>query len=257
MKLIKINLILFSLIYFCLSSCVKPKDVIYFSTDKFDSTKNLAQHFDIKIQKNDILDVQISSLNQKANELFKTDEMTVSSFVNYSSGIPVKGGYLVDKSGKITLPFIGQFTVDGRYRNDVINDITSKLEEYLIDPIVSISITNFKITVIGEVKTPGTFSIPNEKFNIIQAIGIANDLTLSGNRKKIILIREENNLRKEFEIDLTKKDLFDSDYFYVRQNDIIYVPPSINRLTNTNTQVAVPFVAFASLILTAINIFSK
>ena len=125
------------------------------------------------------------------------------------------------------------------------------------NPIVSNSIANFKITIIGEVKSSGTFNIPNEKMNILQAIGIANDLTLAGNRKKVILIREENNLRKQIEIDLTKTNLFSSEYFYVKQNDIIYVPPSKNKLTNTNTQVAVPFVAFASLILTAINIFTK
>ena len=242
MKQMTVNLLLLFTILILSNSCVKSKDVIYFSTEKIDGIENLAKDFDIRFQKNDILDINISSLNE---------------IVTYSSGIPIKGGYLVDNNGEVTLPYIGRVFVDGRYRNEVINEITTKLIDYLKDPIVSISIANFKITIIGEVKSSGTFNIPNEKMNILQAIGIANDLTLAGNRKKVILIREENNLRKQIEIDLTKTNLFSSEYFYVKQNDIIYVPPSKNKLTNTNTQVAVPFVAFASLILTAINIFTK
>ena len=257
MKQMTVNLLLLFTILILSNSCVKSKDVIYFSTEKIDGIENLAKDFDIRFQKNDILDINISSLNENANKLFQTEAMSSSSIVTYSSGIPIKGGYLVDNNGEVTLPYIGRVFVDGRYRNEVINEITTKLIDYLKDPIVSISIANFKITIIGEVKSSGTFNIPNEKMNILQAIGIANDLTLAGNRKKVILIREENNLRKQIEIDLTKTNLFSSEYFYVKQNDIIYVPPSKNKLTNTNTQVAVPFVAFASLMLTAINIFTK
>jgi polysaccharide export outer membrane protein len=118
-------------------------------------------------------------------------------------------------------------------------------------------ILNYKITVMGEVKQPGTFNIPNEKVTLIQAIASAGDFSNYGNRKEIHIIREINGERKEIIVNLNDKSVFESEVYFLKQNDIIYVPALKSKTLMSNNQLVLPFVSFTSLLLTAINLILK
>ncbi len=237
-----------------LNSCIKTKDVTLFQGNFIDSTKNLSKDYDFIIEKNDILEISLLSTNKDANELFRTKFEEGRSVVSYSSGVAAKGGFLVDINGNIEVPYIGKIFVEGKNRQKVTFEIEEKLKDYIQEPIIQINLLNFKITILGEVKLPGTYTIPNEQINIVQALGIAGDLTTYGNRKKIKIIRQLNGMHQEINIDLTKKEAFSSNTYYLKQNDIVYVQPVKAKIQNTNNQIFIPFVSVASLVLTAINL---
>ena len=117
----------------------------------------------------------------------------------------------------------GKVKIEGLSTKEITNNLTNVLSDYIVKPIVNIRLTNFKVTVLGEVKNPGTFSVPNERMTIVEALGVAGDLTMQGKRKNVILVREEEGKRKFIPIDLTSKKLFASPYYYLAQNDVIYV----------------------------------
>jgi len=241
------------LLPFCFS-CTKTRDVLILQGDFVDSTKNHSINYDIIIEKNDLLEINLISSNEEASNLFKDKLSTQRTIVTYSSGIPVKG-FLVDSDGNISLPLVGKIKVSGKYRNQIIDEIQEVLKEYLKDPIIQVNLLNFKVSIIGEVKNPGTFNIPNEKINIIQLLGICGDVTTYGNRKEIIVFRENNGVRKEIHVNLNDKSVFLSEAFYLKQNDVVYIPPMKSKVFNLNNQLFIPFVSVASLILTALNLF--
>ena len=117
-------------------------------------------------------------------------------------------------------------------REQIETEITEKLSEYIQNPIVEIQIVNFKVTILGDVKNPGTYNIPNEKMTILELIGIAGDLNITGRRNDLQLIREENGVVKEYIIDLTKKDLLSQEYYFLIQNDIVYVKQNKAKVSN-------------------------
>lgn len=248
------HFLIFTLIITFTNSCVKTKDVVLLQGNFVDSTKNLSKDFDFIIEKNDILEISLLSTNTEANNLFKTKFEEGKSVVSYTSGVAAKGGFLVDKTGNIEVPYIGKIYVEGKSRQTITIEIEDKLKEYIQEPIIQINLINFRITILGEVKLPGTYSIPNEKVNLIQAIGIAGDITTFGDRKEIKVIREINGKHQERIFDLTSKEVFSSDMFYLKQNDIIYVQPNKAKIQNTNNQIFIPFVSVASLVITTINL---
>ncbi len=138
----------------------------------------------------------------------------------YYNGIPSSGGYLIDSLGNLSLPIIGEIHLGGLNRMEGSELIIEKLEDYLNNPTVQISILNFKVTVLGDVNAPGTFKIPNERITILEAIGLAGDLNITGNRKNVMVIRNDRGIEKTYRIDLTSHDVFSSSVYYLKQNDI-------------------------------------
>ena len=125
-------------------------------------------------------------------------------------------------------------------------------------PVVTLQIQNFHVTILGEIKTPGTITIPNEKINILELIGIAGDLTIYGVRKNILVLREENGRKKEYRIDLTRSDFINSPVFNLQQNDVVYVEPNQSKINSSRvSSTAGIFVSVATLIITTINSFAK
>jgi polysaccharide export outer membrane protein len=148
--------------------------------------------------------------------------------------------------------------VANKGREEVENEIEKKLSEYIQNPIVQIQIINFKVTILGDVKTPGTYNVPNEKMTIMELVGIAGDLNISGKRKEVKLIREENGVLKEINIDLTQKNIFNQNTYFLQQNDIVYVKPNRAKLSNANvSQIFLPIISTISIMLSAISILSK
>jgi polysaccharide export outer membrane protein len=239
-------------------SCNKrAPEIFYFQGQFKDSTSVYHSDYTPLIQMNDILDIKLISANDEASKLI-TPEFDSKTAISYYSGIAARGGYLVDLDGYIALPYIGRIEAAGKSRNDLEKLIEDKLSEYIKDPIIQIQIVNYKVTMLGEVNKPGIYNIPNEKVTIFEAIGIAGDLTLAGQRKTVTVIREENKKRKEFKVDLTSKDIFNSPCYFLRQNDIIYISPTKTKITLVSyNQLYMTVITGMSFLLSIISLFLR
>lgn len=208
-------------------SCITRKDISYFQ-DVSDtlSIQNITKSFEARIAAGDILSIHVSSLSTEASSFFNV--------VGEESDKQVANTYLVDAQGNIEMPLIGVVSVGNLTGIEAKETIKEKLTQYLIDPTVNVRIRNFKVTVLGEVQQPGVYSIPNEKVTLVEALGMAGDLSIFGKRMNVILIREENGTRKFVKIDLRSKNLFESDYYYLHSNDIIYIEPGKGKIASAD-----------------------
>jgi polysaccharide export outer membrane protein len=239
-----------------LPSCYTTKKMAYFQ-DLPDTTKIITQALQMRtdalIQPDDILGIDVNSLNPEAAAPFNLGNTTTVrspvALVNASPSTMGGGlnqyatrddagkGYVVDKDGFIYFAGIGQLKVSGMNTSMVRDTIRNILNtKYLKDAVVNVRLLNYKITVLGEVKNPATFTIPSERISIIDALGMAGDLTPYGERYNVLLIREESGERKFIRIDMKTADLFKSPYYYLKQNDVIYVKPSKWRTAATDTE---------------------
>jgi polysaccharide biosynthesis/export protein len=212
----------FALLFF--ASCATKKDLIYYQ-DLKDNTKSSVNYLPSFIQVNDILFIKVSTLVAEASEPFNIQTTGSSNFNIQTFKIQ---SYLVDKNGEISFPILGSLKVSGKTTIQVQDEIIKLLKDdgYLKDPTVNCRIINSKVTVLGEVKNPGTFSFEEQNITLNQALGFAGDLTIYGNRKDVLVIRDINGQRTYVHLDLTKSDWFESDYYFVKQNDVIIVSPN-------------------------------
>ena len=137
--------------------------------------------------------------------------------------------------------------------------LKEKLSAYINNPVVNIQILNFKVTVLGEVNTPGTFKIPNERITILEALGLAGDLKITGVRKNVLVIRDNNGEKEEFRVNLTDRELFNSPIYYLQQNDVVYVEPNAASRSNSTIWKTTGgvFISLTSLIITTIVLIVK
>ena len=213
-----------------LSSCASSKDILYFQDiDQVDLKKIEAQYEPV-IMKDDKLQIIISGpdKNVVAPYNFTLSSSPTGSYNATQSVVP----YLVDSQGYIDMPGLGRMKVEGMRRIDLVDHITKLLTEQGLvkEPVVSVSFLNFRVTVMGEVKSPGTFTAPSERVTILQALGMAGDLLITADRHNLILIRDVDGVQTHFKFDLTESKILDSPYFYLHQNDVIYVPQSATRV---------------------------
>ncbi|WP_342328517.1 polysaccharide biosynthesis/export family protein [Pedobacter sp. FW305-3-2-15-E-R2A2] len=172
------------------------------------------------ILQNDILSVTVNSTSPESNVLFASQP--VNQTVN---GVYEREGYRVNEVGTIKFPVLGQVPVQGLTISQAQNLIESQLNKYVKNAIVNIKFLNFRVTVIGEVNHPSTFTVSNEKINLLEALGLAGDMTAYGKRENVLLIREVEGKRIMERINLNRQDVLSSPYFYLKQNDVIYVEP--------------------------------
>lgn len=206
-----------------LTSCATKKEIVYFQdADNLAERKN-SRTFEPIIESNDILYVSISSMNEAVLMPFKRSTGIEGNVSNSNAGLQ---GYLVNVDGDIRFPVIGNVSVAGKTRGQVEAELKSKLSEFITDVVVDVRIMNFKITVIGEVNNPGVYSIADERVTLPQALGLAGDLSEDGRRDNILVIREIDGQHQVSRIDLTKTDFFSSPYYFLKQNDVVYVEPS-------------------------------
>jgi polysaccharide export outer membrane protein len=189
------------------------------------------------IQPDDILSVTVSSLNPESNVLF--NNVILPNTANSGQVIAttkVNEGYLVDKAGFINFPVIGKVMLAGLTKEQAVEKMTNEIKVHVKSPIVNVRFLNFKVTVIGEVNKPNTFTIDTEKISVLEALGLAGDMTAYGKRENVLIIREQQGVRRTTRINLNNKDVLNSPYYYLQQNDIIYVEPS-NREKTAETKV--------------------
>ncbi len=241
-----------------LASCSTREKIVYFQQGEVDAS---TQHNYTPILKtDDFLSVLVTADDPEASVPFNFPSNVQQNFNNgYVIGNPAQIGYLVDANGEIKLPVIGSVKVSGLNRMEATRLIEDKLKEYIKNPVVNIQIQNYKVTVLGDVRNPGTFKIPNERMTVLEAIGLAGDLRMTGNRKNILVIRDENGKKTEYRIDLTSKDIFNSPAYYLTQNDVVYVEPNTTaRSESTLWRTTGPiFISLTSLVVTTTTLLFR
>jgi polysaccharide biosynthesis/export protein len=211
-----------------LTSCSKG-NLAYLSdvSDQADFDVNLSDSYEPKIKPGDVLSITMSSQSVESNIFFNSGLLLASNNTpNTSSNNNMIPGYHVDKNGEVGLPFVGKTKLVGLTKEEATDKITKILKNYAKEPIVNIRIVNFKVTVIGEVHRPATVLIPAERLNVLEALGYAGDMTPFGRRDNVLIIRDVDGVRRTARINLNDKTLLDSPYFYLQQNDIVYVEPN-------------------------------
>jgi polysaccharide biosynthesis/export protein len=200
---------------------------VYFS-EPSGTGKVAAQPYKLVFKKDDLLNIQVMAMDPEAVIPFNLPltQQFPSNIGGYMQGAPTPPGYLVDSEGNIDLPVIGKVKAAGFTRTELAADITEKLIPYLSKPTVNIRLLNYRVTVLGEVRNPGTFTIPNEKVTLTEALGIAGDLLITGVRNNVTVIRHEDGKQTEIQVDLRSKNIFDSPAYYLQQGDVVYVQPN-------------------------------
>lgn len=226
----KLKLITY-LLLLTIMSCSTPKNVTYFQEFKNLEEITTNKSTEIKYKPNDIISITVSATDPETVSPFNSAGIALNSSETQSSKASTTSAtnYLVSSNGTISFPIIGDIKVVNQTSNQVKENIETKLKKYIDNPIVSVKLENFKVTVLGEVRQPGPIFIDNEQLNIIEAIGLAGDLNIQGKRQNITLIRKVDNKEVAYKIDLTSKEVFSSPVYYLAQNDIIYVEPNSSR----------------------------
>lgn len=206
-----------------LSSCVDPKEVVLIQDASYGTTEPLSVNYQTTIQKDDQLIITVSSKQPELTQPFMVSELG-SSTTNGNSGGRT---YQVDANGRIVLPVIGTMTAVGKTCSQLAQEISASLrnDEYIRDASVSVRIANFKYSVLGEVKSPGTKTVNGERITVLEAISQAGDFNDDASRE-VTIVREQNGKRVMAKIDLRTKEAFSSPFYYLQQNDVIYVTTS-------------------------------
>jgi len=240
-----------------LNSCATTKNIQYFQSPEDSVIENTPVAFGATIQSGDLLFINISATEAEAALPFNLYETPILST---GGAISKPISYLVDDEGTINFPVLGPLQVAGLTTKQLIQQLETDLieTENITNPIINIRFANFRVSVLGEVNSPGTFLVSNERISIIEALALAGDLTIYGQRTNVQLIRIEDGKKVFIPIDLTKKDLFSSPYYNLKQNDIIYVTPNKTRVNaaaiGPNTGV---IMSSASLLITILALILK
>jgi polysaccharide biosynthesis/export protein len=239
------------LVFLLISSCGPTRNLAYFSDLKEQTTyseqiKNVAVS---KIQPNDLLSITVSSTSPESDIQFNRAMLGANE-----SKIE---GYLVDQAGYIDFPVLGRIQIGGLTKQEAKEKLSKLLQQYLKDPVVSIRNMNFKVTVIGEVNRPSTFTVPAERITVLEALGLAGDMTPYGKRENVIVMREEAGFRTITRLDLNSKEILNSPYFYLQQNDVLYIEPDKMKQiqASTNTKFLAIFTASLSVVTLIITRF--
>lgn len=220
---------------FYLSSCLATQELTYFQTPEgqaWQKQMEISNSIDLTIQEGDELIIIVSSFDPIAVQPFNLQ----SQQTGQSQGQRGMLGYQVGKDGSINFPVLGKIQVSGLSINNLHDKLALKIKEYVNNPVINIRYANFRVTVIGEVNSPGVVTTNVERLSIMEAIGQAGDITDFGDRSNILLIREQDGKRIMERLDLLYTDIFSSPYYYLRQNDIIYIEPTQAKSTLVSAQ---------------------
>ncbi|HYE53879.1 MAG TPA: polysaccharide biosynthesis/export family protein [Chitinophagaceae bacterium] len=238
-----------------LASCSNSRKIAYFNNQQ-DTTLASVTVPEAIIQKNDLLGITVSSLNPQASAIFNTSQVSYNTTSTEAGTVMQPTGYLVDQQGRIQFPVLGDLKASGLTANQLSQEIKRVLiqRKLLVDPIVNIRFLNFKVTVLGEVAHPTVINVPNEKITLLEALGLAGDLTIYGRRDNVMLIREQEGKKTIRRLNLNSSDLFSSPYYHLQSNDVVYVEPNKAKISSaTKTTQVLPIIlsglSFAAIII--------
>ena len=253
---IKVILAFFFLTLFY--NCVSKKDIVYFQFDEIDQSK-VSNKYVTFFKPDDLLEITISAKDVDAVRPFNLSAVTYSTSSNSAIGVAQKQTYLIDADGEVEIPILGKIKLGGLTRENGIALLKDKLSpDYIINPHINIRIVNFKISVLGDVTMPGNYVIPNERITIIDAIGLAGDLNISGNRKNVLVIREENGMKVKYRINLLSNDTFISPVYYLQQNDVVVVEQNLAKMqTASSNSTTTLFISLTAVLVGLLNILTR
>lgn len=212
------------------SSCATKDQVVYFNeVENLEGEVNLLE-YEPKIERNDVLRINVSSssVNEELVQPFQNNQQRQG---NSGGGQNQSlSGYLVSPEGTINFPVLGSVVVEGLTRTQIQEKLEKQISEYVKDPVVDVRIVNFSVTVLGEVGSPGRVQITDGRVTMPELLAMSGDITYTGKRQNIRVIREVDGVKSVGFIDMTEIDLFKSPYFYLKQNDIVYVEPTYARM---------------------------
>lgn len=236
------RIVLFLLGVILLFSCGSRKKVVYLQD--IDVNKQIKAECEYKtvIHTDDLLSIIISCDDLESALPFNTPMIGLGREVNTTTTQQIPRGYLVDKNGEIDFPVLGKIIVVGISRNELAELLKEKLSVYLKNPIVTIQFQNFKVTILGEVKNPGSYKVVSERVSILDALGMAGDLGINGKRKNVLVMREQGDEKVFARIDLTSSEFIDSPFFYLQQNDVVYVEPNKGRIAGGSVSAFLPYI---------------
>ena len=218
-----------------ITSCASRKDLVYFQDEPLEAGLLVSEPEQLVYKPDDILTINVSALDPDTVRPFNLPLVANNTNVGLNAQAQLQvQSYLVDYDGNIQFPVLGALKVEGLTRTELTSLLTEKISAYANDPIVNVRLANFTITIIGEVSRPGTFTIQDERITLLEALGMANDLTIFGARKNILIIREVEGKKKFATIDLTSINTVNSPVYYLQQNDVIYVEPNRARIRSSN-----------------------
>jgi polysaccharide export outer membrane protein len=231
------------------SSCNSYKKIPYFEDlSRTQITKeDLNNYSSFTIQPHDQIAISVGSTNPEAAAVFSNNQQnagTTPANANY--------GYVVDEKGQVKLPLLGLVKVAGLTTNQTADMLQQQLLPYLKAPVVTVTVLNFKVAVIGDVLRPNIYSSNSERLTVTEALALAGDLNITAKREDVILVRERDGKREYIPIDLTSKDVFRSPYFYLKSNDLIYVTPGKAKLGTVSDK----GYQNASLIISALSVLA-
>lgn len=251
-----------------MGGCSATKKIVYFQNIDTLSLAGSQGLYDARIMPKDMLTITVMTTNPAASAPFN---LTVSNTVGTSGQLSSSGegslqGYLVNNEGNINFPIIGELHVSGLTKDQCEDLVKEKVKPYLSDkenPIVTVRMASYRVTVTGEVNSPGVKPVSTEKMSVIEAIAQAGDLTMYGRRDNVLLIREDATGKKQaHRLNLTDANIFNSPYYYLQQNDIVYVQPNATKAQNStigsSTTIWFSFISIAtSLTSLLFNILRK
>ena len=252
-----------------LNSCGTNKKLtdqsIYFKNISDSILQKQALEFEPVLQKGDILSIVVITPNEASSRLFNRPNATAGAVTSdgASAGSNSSGGYLIDEKGNVSIPYLGYVKAAGLTRMQLTDTLMAQLRRYIDSANVTVRLTNYRITILGEVAKPGTFTIPNERVTILDAIGLAGDLTIYGKRNNIRIIRQTEEGKETGTIDINKGDIFDSPYYFLRQNDVVYVEmnnrkiPSADQTTYRSLGVILGVVSALGVVVSIINVLTN
>ena len=209
-----------------LMSCASREEIIYFQDEPLTTETSLSNDYTVSFKPDDMVTIDISAQEPESVRPFllspttrSRDPLSISNELRMQS-------YLIDNKGNIEFPILGTIKLEGLSRIEATAMLKEKLSEYIKDPIVNVRLLNFTITILGEVNRPGTYTVQDERISLTEALGLAGDLTIYGQRENILLIREVNEEKRYASIDLTSVNSINSPYYYLSQNDVLYIQPN-------------------------------
>ena len=235
----------------CILGCASSKKVVYLQDIKVDKRIKAACEYRTVIHVDDLLSIIVSCDDIEAALPFNTPMIGLGKEVT-SGNQQAALGYLVDKEGYVDFPVLGKLQVDGISRNELADMLKEKLSGYLKNPIVTIQFLNFKVTVLGEVRNPGSYKVNSERVSIFDALGMAGDLQINAKRKNVLVMREDGDEKVFAQLDLTSENIIHSPFFYLQQNDVVYVEPNKARIVGGNAGAFLPYVLSSISTLVAI-----
>lgn len=247
-----------------LTSCIPNKQLVYFNNKVAEDTKYVAtlsssNPAPLRIQTDDVLAIVVSSMSEETNALFNTlNNNSITTFRFSSNGggnQPL--GYLVDRFGEVNLPIVGKTKLAGLTLEESDTYLRGLLNQYVKSPTVNVRILNHKFTVIGEVAKPGLYALSDNPTNLSEVIGLAGDLTIYGRRDNVKLIRTINNKREIIQLDLTSQQVINSPYYFLENNDVVYVEARSTKVLSTERSVLLlpTVVGVASISILFLNLF--